>query len=113
METTVSSKLAGRIAEISVQEGDTVQKGQLLIKLENAEYEQGLVQAQGALAQARAKVPQAEVAVQLAQETVHAKEAQLKAQIQAAQAQITALTEGKEPAHRVDFEMPIRTINGW
>jgi len=68
MVVDVVPKLAGRVASVHVEEGQTVKKGQLLVQLETRELEIQLAQAQAALmsaknalAQARSGIKQAEL----------------------------------------------------
>lgn len=52
----VASKVAGRVAEISVEKGDKVKAGQILVRLENDEYRAQLEQQEGQLANLRARL---------------------------------------------------------
>lgn len=59
-EILVSSKIPARIASISVNEGDLVQKGDVLVVLECSDMEARLRQAEAQVASARAAVLQAQ-----------------------------------------------------
>ncbi|WP_303906898.1 biotin/lipoyl-binding protein, partial [Thiohalomonas denitrificans] len=52
----VSPRLAGRVAEIRVREGDRVQPGDVLAVMDTAELESRLMQAEAAVASAEAAV---------------------------------------------------------
>jgi len=52
----VASKVVGRVASISVEKGDKVKAGQVLVRLEDDEYRAQLMQAQGQLANLQAKL---------------------------------------------------------
>src|SRR5438270_6430140 len=52
----VASKVNGRVASISVDKGDKVQAGQVLVRLENDEYRAQLAQQKGQLANLEAKL---------------------------------------------------------
>lgn len=54
VEISVSPELGGQVAEVMVQEGDTIQAGQPLFRFENDLLEAQLAQAQATLAQAQA-----------------------------------------------------------
>lgn len=54
--TSVSPKVAGRIKELLVAEGDNVKAGQIIAKLENQEYKNQVAQAEANLAVAKAKL---------------------------------------------------------
>ena len=56
----LSFKSAGRVAEIMVEEGDQVEAGEALARLETADLEQALIQAQASLAISEAELAQTE-----------------------------------------------------
>jgi HlyD family secretion protein len=56
----LSFKSAGRVAEIMVEEGDQVEAGEVLARLETADLEQALIQAQAGLAISEAQLAQTE-----------------------------------------------------
>jgi HlyD family secretion protein len=56
----LSFKSAGRVAEIMVEEGEQVEVGKVLARLETADLEQALIQAQASLAIATAQLAQTE-----------------------------------------------------
>ncbi len=51
---SVSSKVAGRLASLGVSEGSFVHKGEIIARLENADYQAAVAQAQAGVASARA-----------------------------------------------------------
>jgi RND family efflux transporter MFP subunit len=57
---SVSAKLAGRLAELKVSEGSFVRRGELLARLENADFQAQVVQADANVASARAQRIEAE-----------------------------------------------------
>jgi HlyD family secretion protein len=56
----LSFKSAGRVAEIMVEEGDQVEAGEVLARLETADLEQAIIQAQANLAISEAQLTQTE-----------------------------------------------------
>jgi HlyD family secretion protein len=56
----VASKVMGRVAWIGVEMGDHVEKGQVLVRLEDDEYKARVVQAQGQLDNAKARLAELE-----------------------------------------------------
>jgi membrane fusion protein, multidrug efflux system len=60
----VSSLVAGRIAELTVAEGDRVENGQVLARIDARPYQDQLIQAQAASAQARASLENAVLSYQ-------------------------------------------------
>jgi HlyD family secretion protein len=57
---SVSARLAGRLAELRVSEGSVVRKGEVIARLESADYQAQVTQAEAALATAQAEVAVAE-----------------------------------------------------
>ena len=53
---SVAAKLPGRIAELRVSEGSTLRRGEVIARLENADYQAQAAQAEAALATARAEL---------------------------------------------------------
>ncbi|UPJ67691.1 efflux RND transporter periplasmic adaptor subunit [Bradyrhizobium sp. 191] len=56
----IGSQITGTVADVLVQEGEKVSKGQPLISLEARELKASVIQAQGAVAQAEARIRQLE-----------------------------------------------------
>lgn len=55
-QAVVKAKLAGEVREVLVREGEAVQLGQVLVKMDTADYEARLAQASGGLAAAQAQL---------------------------------------------------------
>jgi membrane fusion protein (multidrug efflux system) len=81
---TVSPRVAGRLAELKVDEGQSVKKGQVVAKLDDTDYAAQLAQAQAALSVAQSNVPSAQAGVSLQAETTNAQVAQAQAGVSAA-----------------------------
>jgi len=81
----VGATITGRVAQVAVDEGETVAAGAVLLRLEDDELRAALAQAQAALVQARARAaaqrtvarPSAEAALAQAQATLAAAEREL------------------------------------
>jgi RND family efflux transporter MFP subunit len=56
----VSARLAGRLAELRVSEGSVVRRGEVIGRLESADYQAQVTQAEAALATSQAEVTEAE-----------------------------------------------------
>ena len=69
-EAVVSSKIQGRLLDLRVEEGSEVKTGEILAKLESADYE-------AQLARARAQLQQAEAAIGSSDAAIHRAEADL------------------------------------
>ena len=59
-QAAIGAKVSGRVEEIRVEEGDPVEKGQILAVLEHADLDAALGAARAALSRARADVQEAE-----------------------------------------------------
>lgn len=55
-QATVKAKLAGEVRDVLVREGEAVQLGQVLVKMDTTDYESRLTQARGSLAAAQAQL---------------------------------------------------------
>ena len=55
-QAAVKAKLAGEVREVLVREGEAVQLGQVLVKMDTTDYEARLAQARGSLAAAQAQL---------------------------------------------------------
>jgi HlyD family secretion protein len=60
VQTTVSSKISGRISELLADQGDEVQEGQVVLRLDDSELKQQVEIARSALAAANASVERVE-----------------------------------------------------
>lgn len=92
-EAALAFRLSARVAEILVKEGDTVEAGAPLIRLESADLQAAVAQAEAAVAQAEAAVTQAEASIALAQ------------------AQYDQLTAGPRPEEVAALEAQIQAGN--
>ncbi|MTV50611.1 HlyD family efflux transporter periplasmic adaptor subunit [Heliobacillus mobilis] len=89
-EVTVGSKIAGRVQEVLVKEGDFVEAGQVIARLESRELVEQLNQAKATFAQA-------EVGRTLTADTVEGSISQAQAVLNAARANLEALQNGARP----------------
>lgn len=100
-----SFKIAGRITEVLVEEGEVVKKGQVLARLESKELENKVAQAEAAVQLAEGKISEASSAkkaaavkeeqgseaVTVTQQTIESQVQQAEAAVKAAQANVQAL----------------------
>ena len=97
-EAALAFRLAARVAEVLVAEGDAVTAGQPLVRLEHADLDATVAQAEAGVAQAQAALDQAQAGVEQAAAAVAVAEAQLALvragarpeEIAAAEAQVKA-----------------------
>jgi multidrug resistance efflux pump len=74
VEVTISSQLSGRVAEVYVDKGDSVQKGDKLLRLEDDLLEEQRKQAVLALNSAKAGLTAAQSGLEMAKATLHSAE---------------------------------------
>lgn len=100
-QSTVSAQISGRVKEINFDVGDTVKKGQVLLRIDERETEQALIGSQAQVMQARAALTQAkanyERSVQLFEQKYISQAAldKAKADYDMAQAQAAASEAGE------------------
>jgi HlyD family secretion protein len=97
--TTVeaSFQTPGRIAELRTDEGQMVQRGQLLAVLDATELKDRQAGAQARLASSESQLPQLETAIRLQREATRTDIARAEANLQAARAQLDELRNGSRP----------------
>ena len=86
----VVAKIPGRVASVAVDEGSSVSRGQVVVRLDPSDLLAQVAQAQAALEMAKARVPQAKSATELASDTARHQVAQAQAAVEAARAQVAA-----------------------
>jgi len=104
-DTDLAFQVGGRVVEVLVAEGDQVEAGQVLVRLDSTDQQKAVAQAEAGVEQAKAGVEQAQAALASAQarlaqvkagpteETI----AQAEAAVQTAQAHLNQLLAGARP----------------
>lgn len=100
---TVASKTAGKIADIAVREGDAVQAGQLLARLDDAQLRARVDQAAAAVAMLESQLASARVALDLLRKEVPLAVDSARAGVGRAQAAL-AKAEATERQERLDAD---------
>ncbi|HWR44016.1 HlyD family secretion protein [Sporomusa sp.] len=88
-EVDVNSKIAGRVISLLVKDGDTVEKGQLLAKIDNRDLAAKANQAKAGIEALEAQLSQAATATSLQDQTAQATLNNAKAQLVKAQADLS------------------------
>ena len=78
IEVNLSPKISGRISEICCKEGDRVEKGQVVIKLESDDLRASVEEARAGVERAKADVMVAESAIENARANIQNAEAEIK-----------------------------------
>jgi RND family efflux transporter MFP subunit len=84
-QATVASKQIGRVVEVSIEEGQRVEKDQIIGRLDDSNFRATLAQARASLAQAEANLNAAQVAFNDAKPIFNRNEQQMKAGVISAQ----------------------------
>jgi HlyD family secretion protein len=84
----LSPKTSGRIDYLQVREGDSVSKGQVLVRLNPSDLEGQLLQQQAAVAEARAKLAEAQISKSSNDVSIQGNIQQQAANVQTAQAEL-------------------------
>ncbi len=93
-EVSLSSKVTGRIAALSVEEGSDVNSGQQIASLEGEELEAQLSQARAALQSAEARLAQARITLRVEPTTVRTQIRQAEENLRAAEERLRMLQAG-------------------
>lgn len=80
-QVTISSKILDRLAQLTVDEGDTVKQGQLLVLLDSTDLKAQEAQAQASLDYIRQNVPVAQINLERVQEDYKRAEVQYKGDV--------------------------------
>lgn len=88
---------AGRVAQVPVDEGQSIKQGQVLARLEPEAFTSAVAQAEAALSQARANLNALEATLSLKQAMLPAEVSRAEAAVQAVEYQYRELSEGYRP----------------
>jgi RND family efflux transporter MFP subunit len=105
----IAPRAAGRVAAILVAEGESVRRGQALIRLDADDLRAALREAEAAERGARAVLSQAQTALTLTRQQVTARVAQARAQLAAAEAQLQQVVAGARPEQIAQAEQQARS----
>ena len=97
----VKSKVAGKIVELAVDAGDTVEEGQLIARLDVPETEAQRDQVKAQLAGARAGLEQARLSLAQSRETVESQVQQAQANLRATRGAVRQADTSRRDAERV------------
>jgi HlyD family secretion protein len=90
----ISFKTAGRMIELNVREGDTVKKGQVIVRLDAAQLEQQKMRDVAAIASAQSAYDQLRTTIEYQQATIDSDISTRRAEVAQAQAHLDELNAG-------------------
>ena len=96
-KAVVSAKIQGRLAELRVEEGSVVRQGEVLARLESADYEASLARARAAVSRAEADLAEARRQARLA-ESLRGQDVLAQDALEAAQSRVRLAEAGLEQA---------------
>jgi membrane fusion protein (multidrug efflux system) len=102
--TPISSKVFGTVAEVLVDDNQSVKAGQVLVRIDPRDYQAKMDQARAALALAEGRARSASVGVPLTRGVSHSDAAAAEAQLAGAQAELERAQIGYERASTADLE---------
>lgn len=106
---TLSFKIAGRIANVSVREGDVVRKGQVVAQIDSSDAEDILRQALAGLQSAQARLSQARTGATVTAVQSDATIGQAKAALDAAEANLQKIRKGARSQEKMIAENTLAT----
>src|SRR5215469_15344576 len=101
--TPIASKIYGRVSEVLVMDNQPVKAGQVLVKIDPADYQASVDQAKAALALAEGEARSAGVDVPRTSETVNSGTSSAQAQLLGAQADLARAAATYEQAQTADL----------
>ncbi len=97
----VRSRVAGRVVHLAVEEGDQVEEGDLIARLEAPELEAQRDQVKAQLAAARARLEQARLSLARDEELIESQVAQAEASLRAAESAVREAETRRRDAERI------------
>jgi len=107
-QATVSAKITGKVSELLIEEGQRVEEGQVLARLEPIDAEAQRKLSQSQLAAARSEVSRAQVQLALAEKTVR-RQREMRSRNLVAQAQLDQ-AESERDGLRVAVSSAVRNV---
>src|SRR5262249_14442316 len=96
-QVDISFKIAGKLIERTVDEGDWVKKGQLIARLDPVQLQQQTLRDKAAIATAKSNYQQLETSIAYQRATLESDVAARRAELSQATAQLEAMLTGSRP----------------
>jgi HlyD family secretion protein len=106
-EVSIGFKTAGKLMERAVNEGDKVEKGQVLARLDHDQLLAQRAQQEAALAAARSQLAQSETGTEWQRQTQNADLALKSAEINSAEAKLADLKSGARPEEKLEAKAAV------
>jgi HlyD family secretion protein len=108
-QVEVKSRATGTVTAVYVSEGDSVTKGQILVRLHDADSEAAVAEAQATLSSAQARLTQTEAQRRADQAQTARSIQQAEAALAAAQARLRGVQAGSRPEEIAQAEAAVRS----
>lgn len=105
----LSAKIMGKVTNVTVREGDTVRRGQMLVQLDPSDAQANLRQAEAGLQAAHARLSQARTTASVTDVQSNSAIQQAKAGLAAAEANMEKIRKGARSQERVIAENQVTT----
>jgi HlyD family secretion protein len=106
-EVNIAFKTAGRLLERTVDEGDTVKKGQVIARLDRDQLAAQRDREAAGLASSQAQLVQAQTAVELARASLEADIETRRADLSSMEARMAELKNGSRPQEKLDAKAAV------
>jgi len=112
-EVDLSFKIAGRMTELNVREGDWVKKGAVIARLDAAQLQQQLARDQAAVASAQSQYQQLQTSIEYQKATLESDVAARRAELNQAQAKLDELLAGSRQQEIQQAQAALADSKAW
>src|SRR5438309_3749202 len=106
-EVNIAFKTSGRLIERTVDEGDSVKKGQVIARLDRDQLSAQREREAAGVLSSEAQLAQAQTALEWQKETLAADIGQRKAELSGSEARLAELRNGARPQERLDAKAAV------
>ncbi len=107
LKADVSAKIMSRVAQVLAREGERVEAGQVLVRLESADLDAAVQQARAAVRSAAEAIKQARTGAEIQTVQSSTRVAQAKAALDAARQQLSLVTEGPRKQQKAQADAAV------
>jgi HlyD family secretion protein len=112
-QVDLSFKIAGRLVELTVREGQWVKKGELIARLDAKQLEQQRSRDQASVSAARSQYEQLQTTIEYQKATLESEVAARRAELAQAQARLEELLAGSRPQEIQQAEAAVNDAKAW
>ncbi|HEY7337856.1 MAG TPA: efflux RND transporter periplasmic adaptor subunit [Bryobacteraceae bacterium] len=112
-EVDLSFKVAGKLTELNIREGDWVKKGDVIARLDSAQLKQQLLRDEAAVVNAQSAYQQLETSIQYQEATLESDVATRRAELNQAQAKLDELLAGSRQQEIQQAQAAVNDAVAW